>query len=138
MAVHKRAREEGGEPRQPRGKRRPVEEQGAGEAAGAPRPASPCPEPTLTDWGLESPLPRWYAPQPVRREPWTVLGWRAGEVVELVCYVKWAGRRRGGQERRGTRPLHKTWPAGQGGHRKSGLRWRRAGGGGCWGRRSQR
>ena len=26
-------------------------------------------------------------------------------MAELVCYVKWAGRMRGGQEKRGTRPF---------------------------------
>ena len=101
----KRARGEGRETGQERGKRRPVEERRAGEAAGAPRPASPSPEPTPTDWGSELPPPRQYAPQPVRREPGTVRGWRAGDVVELVRYVKWAGRTRGGRERRGTRPF---------------------------------
>ena len=101
----KRARGEGGEAGQARGKRRRVEERGAGEAEGAPRPASPSPEPTPTDWGSESPPPRQYAPQPVRREPGTVSGWRAGDVAELVRYVKWAGRTRGGREKRGTRPF---------------------------------
>ena len=45
----KRAREEGEETGQDRGKRRRVEERGAGGAEGAPRPASPSPEPTPTD-----------------------------------------------------------------------------------------
>ena len=101
----KRARGEGGEAGQARGKKRGVEEQGAGEAAGTPRPTSPSPEPAPTDWGSKSPPPRQYGPQPVRREPGTVRGWRAGDMAELVCYVKWAGRTRGGQERRGTRPF---------------------------------
>ena len=91
----KRAREEGGEAGQARGKRRRVEERGEGEAEGAPRPASPSPEPTPTDWGSESPPPRQYAPQPVQREPGTVKGWRAGDVAELVRYLKWAGTTRG-------------------------------------------
>ena len=34
-----------------------------------------------------------------------VAGWRAGEVAELVRYVKWAGKARGRQEKRGTRPF---------------------------------
>ena len=51
----KRAREEEGEAGQERGKRRRGEERGAGEAEGAPRPASPSPEPTPMDWDLESP-----------------------------------------------------------------------------------
>ena len=97
------ARGEGGEARQERGKRCQVKERGAGEAVGAPRPTSPSVEPTPTEWGSESPPPRRYAPQPVRREPGTVWGWRAGDVAELVRYVKWAGRIRGGRERRGTR-----------------------------------
>ena len=80
-----------------------MEERGAGEAEGAPRPASPSAKPTPTDWGSKSPPPRQYAPQPVRREPGTVKGWRAGDVAEQVRYVKWAGRTRGGQEKRGTR-----------------------------------
>ena len=101
----KRAREEGGQAGQERGKRRRVEERGAGGAEGAPRPASPSPEPTPTDWGSESPLPRRYAPPPVRRGPGTVAGWTAGDVAELVCYVKWAGRKRGGRERRGSHPF---------------------------------
>ena len=60
----KRAREEGGEAGQARGKRRRVEGRGAGKAEGAPRPSSPSPGPTLTDWGSESPPPRRYAPPP--------------------------------------------------------------------------
>ena len=91
----RRARGEGGEAGQARGKRRRPEERGAGEAEGAPRPTSPSPEPTPTDWGLKLPPPRQYAPQPVRREPGTVRGWRSGAVAELVCYVKWAGKAEG-------------------------------------------
>ena len=45
----KRAREEDEEAGQERGKRHGGEEGGAGEAKGAPRPASPSPEPTPTD-----------------------------------------------------------------------------------------
>ena len=45
----KRAREEEEEAWQERGKRHRVEEWGAGGAEGAPRPASPSPEPTPTD-----------------------------------------------------------------------------------------
>ena len=101
----KRAREEDEEAGQERGKRRRGEEQGAGEAVGAPRPASPIPEPTPTDWDSESPPPRQYAPPPVRRGPGTVAGWTAGEVAELARYVKWAGKMRGRQERRQTRPF---------------------------------
>ena len=99
-----RATGEGGEGGQAREKRRRVEERGAGEAAGAPRPARPSPEPTLTDWGSESPPPWQYVPQPGRREPGTVRGWRAGDLAELDRYVKWAGRMRGGREKRGTHP----------------------------------
>ena len=84
----KRAREEEEEARQERGKRRRGEERGAGEAEGAPRPASPSAEPTPTDWDSESPPLRQYAPPPVRRGPWTVAGWTAGDVAELVRYVK--------------------------------------------------
>ena len=101
----KRARGEGGEAGQARGERRRVEGRGAGGAEGAPRPASPSPEPKQTDLGLELPPPRQYAPQPVQREPGTVTGLRAGDVAELVCYVKWAGRTREGREERGTRPF---------------------------------
>ena len=101
----KRARGEEGEAWQAQGKRRWVEKRGAGEAAGARRPTSPSPEPAPTDWGSESPPPRRYAPQPVRREPGTVRGWMAGDVAELVRCVNWAGRTRGGRERRGTRPF---------------------------------
>ena len=107
----KRARGEGGEGGQARGKRRRVEERGAGEAEEAPRPASPSPEPTQTDWGPESPLPRRYAPQPVPREPGTVRGWRAGDVAELVRYVKCPGRTRGGAPEARDPPLQR--PGGQ-------------------------
>ena len=101
----KRAREEEEEAGQERGKRRRGEGRGAGEADGAPRPASPSLEPTPTDWDSESLPPRQYAPQPVRRGPGTVTGWTAGEVAELVRYVKWAGKTRGRREKRGTRPF---------------------------------
>ena len=101
----KRAREEEEEAGQERGKRRRMEERGAGGAEGAPRPASPSSEPTPTDWDSESPPPRRYAPPPVRRGPRTVAGWTAGDVAELVRYVKWAGRTRGGREWRGTHPF---------------------------------
>ena len=50
-------------------------------------------------------VPLQYAPPPVRRGPGTVAGWTAGEVAELVRYVKWAGKTRGGGEKRGTRPF---------------------------------
>ena len=101
----KRAREEEEEAGQERGKRRRVEERGAGGAEGAPRPASPSPERTPTDWDSESLPLRRYAPPPVRRGPGTVAGWTAGDVAELVRYVKWAGRTRRRRERRGTHPL---------------------------------
>ena len=132
----RRAREEGGEAGQERGKRRQMEERGAGGAEGAQRPASPSPQPAPTDWGSELPPPRQYAPPPVRRGPGTVAGWTAGDVAELVRYVKWAGRTRGGREKRVPAPSV-TWSAGRGGPGKGGLRWRRAGGGGCWERRSR-
>ena len=101
----KRAREEDEEAGQERGKQRRGEERGAGEAEGAPRPASPSPEPTPTDWDSESPPSRRYAPPPVRRGPGTVAGWTEGEVAELACYVKWAGKTRGRREKRGPRPF---------------------------------
>ena len=132
----KRAREEEEEAGQERGKRRGGEEGGAGEAEGAPRPASPCPEPTPTDWDSESPPPRQYAPPPVRRGPGTVAGWTAGEVAELVRYVKWAAKTREGARTGGPAPSA-TWSAGQGGPGKGGRRWMRGGGGGCWERRSR-
>ena len=50
-----RARGEGGEAGQERGKRRRVEEQGSVEAAGAPRPTSPSSEPTPMDSGVGVP-----------------------------------------------------------------------------------
>ena len=96
----KRAREEGGEAGQARGKRCRSDERGAGEAQGAPRPASSSLQPTLTDWRSESPQPRRYAPPPVRRGPATIAGWRVG--AELVRYVNLAGRTRGGRQKRGT------------------------------------
>ena len=101
----KRAREGDEEAGYERGKRRRGEERGAGEAEGAPRPASPSPEPTPTDWESESPPPRQYGPPPVRRGPGTVAGLTAGEVAELACYVKWAGKTRGRREKRRTRPF---------------------------------
>ena len=90
---------------QERGKRRRVEERGAGGAEGAPQPASPSPEPTPTDLDSESPSPRRYALPLVRRGPGTVAGLTAADVAELVRYVKWAGRKRGRRERRGTLPF---------------------------------
>ena len=101
----KRTRKEEEEAGQERGKQRGVEERGAGVAEGAPRPASPSPEPTPTDWDSESPPPRQYAPPPVQRGPGTVAGWTAGDMAELVRYVKWAGGTRGRRERRGTHPF---------------------------------
>ena len=106
----KRARGEGGDTGQARRRRPRVEERVAGEAEGAPRPASPSPEPTPTDWGSESPLPVQYAPQPARREPATVRGWRAGDVAELVRYVKWVGRTRGGREKQVKKVPTRTGP----------------------------
>ena len=101
----KRAREEDEEAGQERGKRRRGEERGAGEAKGAPPPASLSPEPTPTDWDSKSPPPRQYAPPPARRRPGTVAGWTEGEVAELACYVKWAGKTRGRRKKRGPRPF---------------------------------
>ena len=125
----KRAREEDEEAGQERGKRRRVEEQGAGEVEGAPRPASPSPEPTPTDWNSEFPPPRQYAPPPVPRGPGTVAGRTAGEVAELARYVKWAGKTRGRREKRGTRSFSDLVgrvgrPRGRGGEMDEG-RWRR-------------
>ena len=131
-----RATEEGGEPGQERGKPRRLQERGAGRAEGALRPASPSLEPTLVDWGSESPPPRQYAPPPVRRGPGMVARWTAGDVAELVRYVKWAGRTRGGGGEAGDPPFQ-TWSAGRGGPGERGLRWRRAGGGRCWEKRSR-
>ena len=101
----KRAREEDGEAGQERGKRRRGEERGAREAGGAPRPASPSPELTPTDWDWESLPPRQYAPPPVRRGRGTVAGWTEGDVAELALYVKWAGKTRGRREKRVPRPF---------------------------------
>ena len=41
----------------------------------------------------------------MRGGPGTVAGWTAGEVAELVRYVKWAGKTRGRRQKRGTRPF---------------------------------
>ena len=101
----KRAIEEGEEAGQDRGKRRRGEEQGAGGAEGAPRPASASSEPTPTDWDSESPAPRQYAPPLVRRRPGTVVGWAERDVAELARYVKWAGKTRGRRDKRGPRPF---------------------------------
>ena len=131
-----RAREDGGEAWQERGKRRRVEERGAGRAEGALRAASHSPEWTPTDWGSELPPPRRYAPPPVRRGPGTVAGRTAGGVADLVRYAKWAGRTRGGWSGRGPAPSA-TWSAGREGPGRGGLRCRRANGGGCWERRSR-
>ena len=125
----KRAREEEKEAGQERGKRRRVEERGAGGAGRAPRPGSPSPEPMLTDWDSESPPPRQYAPPPVRRGPRTVSGRTAGDVAELVRYVKWAGRTRGRWEGRGTHPFSdlvgRAGRPGERGQEKEEGRWRR-------------
>ena len=69
------------------------------------RGGSPSPEPTLTDWGSDSPSLRRYALPPVPRGSGTVAGWRAEDMVELVRYVKWAGRTREGRGMRGTCPF---------------------------------
>ena len=125
----KRAREEGEEAGQDRGKRHSGEERGAGEAEGAPRPASPSPEPTPTDWDSESPPPRRYAPPPVRRRPGTVLGWTEGDVAELARYVKWAGKTRGRRDKRGSRPFSdlvgRAGRPGESGLEMGEWRWRR-------------
>ena len=125
----KRATEEEEEAGQERGKRRRVEKRGAGGAVGALRPASPSTELTRTDWDSESPPLRRYAPPPVQRGPTTVAGWTAGDVAELVRYVKWAGRTRGRRERRGTHPFSDLGgragrPGGRGPEMEEG-RWRR-------------
>ena len=108
----KGAREEEGQCRHARGKRSRVDQQGSVGATGALQPTSPGPEPTLTDWGSESPLPWRYARRPARRLQWMVLGWRAGEVAELVRCVKWAERTRRGREKHGSHPfrdlVHRT------------------------------
>ena len=69
-----------------------------------PRPASLSWEPTLTDLGSASPLPRHFARNCARRERGRVRGWRAEEVAELDCYVRWAGPKRG-KRRPGTHPF---------------------------------
>ena len=124
-----RARGEGKEARQAGGKRRRTEERGAAESAGARRPASPSREPTRTDRSSELPPPRQYAPRPVRREPGIVWEWRAGDVAELVCYVKWVGRTRGGRERSGIRPfstlVSRAGRSQEKGPEMEGGRWRR-------------
>ena len=95
----KRARGEGVVAGQARGTRRWVEGREAGEAAGAPQPTSPSPELTLTNWGSWLP-PLWrYAPQPVRREPGTVRGWRAGDVARSLDEVGREDERRAGEAR---------------------------------------
>ena len=101
----KRAREEDEEAGQERGKRRRGEERAAREAEGAPRPASPSPEPTPTYCDPESPPPRQYALPPVLRGPRMVAGWMEGELAELARYVKWAGKTRGRREKRRPRPF---------------------------------
>ena len=125
----KRAREEDKEAGQERGKRRRGEERGAEEAEGAPRPASPSPEPTLTNWDSESPPPRQYAPLLVRRRPGTVAGPAEGDVAELARYVKWAGKTRGREDKRGPRPFSDlVGRAGRPGERGPDMeewRWRR-------------
>ena len=136
VAVREKGTEEDEEAGQERGKRRRGEERGAGEAEGAPRPASSSPEWMLTDSDSESPPPRQYAPSPVRRGPGTVAGWTKGDVAELARYVKWAGKTRGRREKRGPRPFSDV--VGRGGSPgKGGWRWVRGGGGGCWERRSR-
>ena len=128
----KRAREEGDNGVHAGRKQRRLEERGAGGATGAPRPASPGPEPTPTDWRSASPLLRLFARHPAQREQEIVRGWRAGEVAELFCYVKWARRTRGGRERPGTHWFRDlVYRAGS--RRTGGGRWRKTGGGGCWG-----
>ena len=71
-----------------------------GGANSSPSP-SPSLEPTAKDWGSASSFLRHFARHPARREQGRIRGWRAGEVVEVVCYLKWAGRKRGQRERRG-------------------------------------
>ena len=83
LSSTKMTRGEGGKGGQARGKRRQVEEQGPGEATGAPQPNSPSPEPTPTDWGSESQRPRRCARHLARRVPGTVRGWRPGDMAEL-------------------------------------------------------
>ena len=123
----KRAREEVEEAGRERGKRRRGEERGAGEAEGAPRPASPSPESTPTDWDSESLPPRQYAP--VRRRPGTVAGWAEGHVAELARYVKWAGKTRGRRDKRGPRPFSdlvgRAGRPGERGPEMEEWRWRR-------------
>ena len=47
-----------------RGKRRQLKDQGAGNASRAPRSANSSPEPTPTDWGSATLLPRHYSRHP--------------------------------------------------------------------------
>ena len=58
-----------------------------------------------TDWDSESPPPRRYAPPPVQRGPGTVAGWTAGDVGELVCYVKTGGEDKGRTGEAGSHPF---------------------------------
>ena len=123
----KRAREEDEEAGRERGKRRRGEERGAGEVEGAPRPTSPSPEPTATDWDPESLLPRQYAP--VRGRPGTVEGWAEGEEAKLARYVKWAGKTRGRRDKRGPSPFSdlvgRAGRPGERGPEMEEWRWRR-------------
>ena len=125
----KKAREEGEEARQDRGKRRRGEERGAGGAEGAARPASPSPEPTLTDWDSESPPPRQYAPPPVRGRLGTVAGWTEGDMAELARYVKRARKTRGRRDKRRPRPftdlVGRAGRPGERGPEMEEWRWRR-------------
>ena len=105
LPFQKRARGEGDDSGHERGKRRQVEQWGAGGPTGALQPARLGAEPTPTDWVSASPLPRHLARHPARREQGRVQGWRAGGMAELVRYVKWAGRTREGREQRGTHPF---------------------------------
>ena len=75
---------------------------GGGGGAAASQPQSRA---DATDWDSESPPLRQYAPPLVQRGPGTVAGSTEGEVAELACYVKWAGKTRGRREKWGTRPF---------------------------------
>ena len=110
----------------------------------APLTPRPTPPPTPS---CPPPPPPPPPPPRVLKDSWGVgrirtvgsrppVGWTAGEVAELVRYVKWAGKTRGRREKRGTRPFSDlVGRAGRPG--KGGRRWMRGGGGGCWERRSR-
>ena len=82
------------------------------DAQNSPRsirwPASPSPEPTLTDWGSGSPHPGRYAPPPVRKGHLTVAGWSAGELGGAGTLREVGGEDEGGAGEATDLPLRLT------------------------------